>query len=192
MANTVIINKIQEKIAEIEVSDSSIIVLKGIPMKIVCPEENTIDLAKVVENKLQYFFSIFGKRKYLSYEEFLLLSDFVISQYKEVYILNNNLYMEQYPVEECFPNAIREGLLNHYTESEADDDDSIIGDIDDYISIFKGLKEYNGYLMGAYSEISSVNSNKIITLYVCYVKWMLLYIYNIAKKYIFKNININI
>ena len=164
MANTVIINKIQEKIAEIEVSDSSIIVLKGIPMKIVCPEENTIDLAKVVENKLQYFFSIFGKRKYLSYEEFLLLSDFVISQYKEVYILNNNLYMEQYPVEECFPNAIREGLLNHYTESEADDDDSIIGDIDDYISIFKGLKEYNGYLMGAYSEISSVNSNKIITL----------------------------
>ena len=112
--------------------------------------------------KLGYFLSIFGKRKYLSYEEFLLMADFIVSQYREIYILNNNIYMEQYPVEECFDSAIRAGLLTHFAESEADEnDDSFIGDIDEYVSIFEGLKEYNGYLLGVYNEPSALQNMKV-------------------------------
>lgn len=165
MANTVLVNRIQEKIAKLDVDENSIIVLKGIPLQVVDSTVGKIDLGKIIENKMFYFMSIYGNRKILSYEEFLLLADFVVAQYKEVYILNNNLYMGQYPIEECFSEKVRSGLLNHYGESEQEEnDDSEIGDIDEYIAIFEGIKEYNGYLMGAYSTIPALSNNKVINI----------------------------
>lgn len=163
MSNAVIFNKIQEKIQEIGIEEKAIIVLKGIPLSVVDDSVEKIDLKKIVDNKMGYFMSIYGNRKYLTYEEFLLMSDFVVSQYKYVYILNNNIYMEQYPVEECFPDDIRKGILNHFEESEDEEnDDSYIGDIDEYISIFEGIKENNGYLMGAYGNVPALSSSKVI------------------------------
>ena len=162
MSNTIIANQIKERINTLDIDSNSIVVLKGIPMSIVDSSVGEINLANVVANKLGYFLSIFGKRKYLSYEEFLLMADFIVSQYREIYILNNNIYMEQYPVEECFDSAIRAGLLTHFAESEADEnDDSFIGDIDEYVSIFEGLKEYNGYLLGVYNEPSALQNMKV-------------------------------
>lgn len=141
--------------------------LKGIPLSIVDDTVGSIDLSSVVSNKLGYFMAIFGHRHFLTYEEFLLLADFIVTQYKEIYILNNNIYMEQFPVEECFPDAIRAGLLTHFDESEEGETDSrYIGDIDEYISIFAGLKEYNGYLMGAYCSVPALHSPKVITVNV--------------------------
>lgn len=154
--------RLAEKLAELQISNDSIIVLKGIPLSIVDTSVESINISDVVSNKLGYFMSIFGRRKFLSYEEFLLLSDFVVSQYKEVIILSNNIYMEQYPVEEYFSDTVRSGLLNHYDESdEGETDSSYIGDIDEYISMFQGLKEYNGSLMGVYCSVAALQSPKI-------------------------------
>lgn len=163
MSNAVIFNKIQDKIQEIGVEEKAIIVLKGIPLSVVDDSIEKINLKNIVDNKMGYFMSIYGNRKYLSYEEFLLMSDFIVSQYKYVYILNNNIYMEQYPVEECFPDDIRKGILNHFEESEDEEnDESYIGDIDEYISIFEGIKENNGYLLGAYSKVPALSNSKVI------------------------------
>lgn len=163
MGGSVIANQIKEKIKEINADDKTLIVLKGIPISIV-DSSIEISLNKVIENKMGYFMSIYGKRSYVLYEEFLLLADFMIAQYKEIYVLNNNIYMEQYPIEDCFPDEIRRGLLAHFEESEGDEnDDTYIGDIEEYVSIFDGLKEYNGYLMGAYSTPNALSNNKIIT-----------------------------
>ncbi|MBS6194494.1 MAG: ATP-dependent DNA helicase RecQ [Clostridiales bacterium] len=162
MSNRVISNMIKEKLERLDTSDNSIIILKGIPLSVVDSTTTEINLSNIVENKLGYFMSVFGKRKYLTYEEFLLLADFIVSQYKEIYILNNNIYMEQYPVEECFSSDVRAGLLNHFAESEEENDETPIGDIDEYVSIFEGLKEYNGYLMGVYSQLPVLSNNKII------------------------------
>lgn len=165
MANRVIANRIEEKLEELHVDNNSIVVLKGIPMSVVDSDIDRIDLSEVVSNKLGYFMSIFGRRRFLSYEEFLLLSDFVVAQYKEIIILDNNIYMEQYPVEECFGESVRLGLLNHYSESDdGESDGSHIGDIDEYIAIFQGLKEYNGYLMGVYSTVQALQNNKVVTI----------------------------
>lgn len=162
MASSVIKNQINAKLAEINADEKTLVVLKGIPVSYVDSSIGKIDLATVIDNKMGYFMSIYGKRKYLSYEEFLLLADFALAQYKEVIILENNLYMEQYPVEDCFTEEIKRGLLAHFEESEADEnDETFIGDIDEYIFLFEGLKEYNGYLLGAYSEPSSLINSKI-------------------------------
>ena len=147
MGSSVIRNQINAKLSEITTNDKTLVVLKGIPVSYVDPSIQKIDLASVVDNKMGYFMSIYGKRQYLSYEEFLLLADFALAQYKEVIILENNLYMEQYPVEDCFEDEIKQGLLAHFEESEADEnDETYIGDIDEYVSLFEGLREYNGYL----------------------------------------------
>ena len=90
MANMVIANRINEKLEELAADSNSIIVLKGIPLSIVDSSTGKVNLSDVVSNKLGYFMSIFGKRKFLTYEEFILLADFVVSQYKEIYIPNNN------------------------------------------------------------------------------------------------------
>ncbi len=162
MGNTVIRNQINAKLSEITANDKTLVVLKGIPVSYVDSSIQKIDLASVVDNKMGYFMSIYGKRQYLSYEEFLLLADFALAQYKEVIILENNLYMEQYPVEDCFEDEIKRGILAHFEESEADEsDETYIGDIDEYISLFEGLREYNGYLLGAYSDSPSLLNSKI-------------------------------
>lgn len=165
MAYKVIAERLAERLAGLHIDGSSIIVLKGIPLSAVDVSAEAINLSDVVANKLGWFMSILRKRKFLSYEEFLLLSDFVVSQYKEVIILNNNIYIEQYPIPEYFSETIRSGLLNHYMESEDEETDgSYIGDIDEYISMFQGLKEYNGCLVGVYCPVSALQNPKVITI----------------------------
>lgn len=164
MGNTVINRAITEKVNELLGEENSIIVLKGIPVSIVDHSVGEIKLANAVNNKIEYFMSIYKNRKVLAYEEFMLVADFVVSQYKTIYIIKNNIYMEQYPIEECFSDDVRKGLLKHFENSEEDEnDESYIGDIDEYISIFEGLKEYNGYLLGAYNNISALDNTKIIS-----------------------------
>ena len=91
MANTVLINSINSRIEALGASETSVIVLKGIPMSVVDPEAEVAPIEEVVKNKLSYFMKIFGKRKFLTFEEFLMLNSFVLDQYEKVYILNNNL-----------------------------------------------------------------------------------------------------
>ena len=165
MSNSVIANTIKEKINSLAIDEKTIVILKGISINVVDTSVGKINLADIIDNKMGYFMSLYGKRKYLAYEEFLLMADFVISQYKEVYILNNNIYMDQYPIEEGFTTDVRKGILAHFEEAEAEEnDDTYIGDIDEYISVFDGIKEYNGYLLGAYSYNPVLNNAKVINI----------------------------
>ena len=165
MSNEIIMKAIRERIKGIPLEKHTLVVLKGIPLSIVDENNAQISLDRVIENKVGYLMSIYGSRSYITYEEFLLLADFLVAQYKEIIILNNNIYMEQYPVEECFPEDVRNGLLSHFEESEREeDDDTFIGDIEEYTAIFEGLTEYNGYLLGAYSTTKVLSNNKVVTI----------------------------
>ena len=88
MNSDVIKSKIQDKLSEIQDLEDSIIVLKGISLDTIDMENaKKINLEAVVKNKLKYFFDIYDKRKFLTYEEYLLLNSFLIDQYKK------NLYI---------------------------------------------------------------------------------------------------
>lgn len=164
MSNRMMLSKINEKIANIQDNENSIVVLKGIPLEIVDAENaEKISLEKIASNKAAYLFmNVIGKRKFITYEEFLMLNSFIIDQYKDIYVLNNNIYMEQYPINAYFSDEVKKGLLTHFAESEDDEDDeSYIGDIAEYISLYNGFKEYNGYLLGAYCDEKLLLSTKI-------------------------------
>ena len=163
MTYSVIKRKIEDKINELLDVDQSIIVLKGIPMDAIDSEiSKQIDFEQIVTNKLQYFFNIYGKRNYITYEEFLLLSSFILDQYKNIYVLVNNIYIDQYPLDIPVNSEIRTGLVSHFLETESDEeDDKELGDIDEYISLYNGIREYNGYLLGAYCDEKIPSNTKI-------------------------------
>lgn len=159
--NSVIMKKIDS--IRSNLTDNDIIVLKGIPMSAVDPASaEKIRFEDIAKNKFSYFSNIVGNRSYLTYEEFLLLRVFVLSQYSTVYILNNNIYMEQYPLDLYCSEATKNGLLTHFTESDdPENDSSVIGDIDEIISLYVGIREYNGFLLGSYCEEKNPSDTKI-------------------------------
>lgn len=161
MANSVLINSINKKIEQLSVASNAIIVLKGIPMSVVSPDSVVAPVVDVIKNKLAYFMRIFNKRRFLTFEEFIMLNSFILDQYEKVYILNNNLYMNQYPVDAVFPDSIKQGLLTHFSESENDYDETPIGNIEEIIDLYDGVKEYNGFLICAYCEDKIPNDAKI-------------------------------
>ena len=64
MSNSIILNQINEKLKSIDTNNSTIIVLKGIPLSIVDPAVEKVRLEKAVENKMGYFMSLFGERRF--------------------------------------------------------------------------------------------------------------------------------
>ena len=152
---------VENKIKSLNVDNKSLIVLKGINLSIF--EDVNIDLQKIADNRFLYFANnIIGtNRKIVAYEEFLMMKDFIISQYETIFILNNNIYINKYPVERYFSENVCEGLLNHFTESDDENDDKQIGKIDDIISIYSGLEKGNSFLIAAYCESDSVIDPKI-------------------------------
>lgn len=167
MSEAVLKRQIKERLETLQVEDNSIVVLKGIPIAVVDPEHaDQVDLEKAVNNKLSYFFGITtSNRRFLTYEEFLLMSDFVLSQYKSVYILVNNIYMSQYPLDMFYSEATKAGLLTHFMEvDDHSHDDDIVGNIQEFIGLYLGLKEYNGFVIGAYCDNQLLENEKVVTI----------------------------
>ena len=154
--------KITDAINATKQHQNSIVVLKGIPISAIAPElEEKINLDQLTNNKLSYFMQIVADQRIIVYEEFLMLSDFILSQFSEVYIICNNLYMEQYPINLFCNEQTRRGLLLHFAESEDENDDTEIGDIEKYAEIYVGLREYRGHLLGAYCENSFTEDARV-------------------------------
>lgn len=162
MANSILIKKINDAVERIGSKNNQIVVLKGIPMDVVDSDCQPAPLEEIVKDKLKYFMAIYNNRKYITYEEFLLLNSFVLTQYESICVLNNNLYMSQYPLDAKMTEETRNGLLVHFTESENDYDETPIGDIDEIIDLYDGVKDYRGILIGAYCEDKVPDDNKII------------------------------
>ncbi len=163
MSNSIIKKIINEKLATINEADNFIIVLKGIPLTVVDSENSVVDIEKITKNRMGYYLSnIYSvNRKYISYEEFLLLKSFIVEQYKNIYIFNNNIYINQYPLDIYLSDEVRDGILAHFTDSDDEDDDTEIGDIDEIISIYTGIKEFNTYLIGSYCDDNQTDEMKI-------------------------------
>ena len=121
-----------------------------------------IDLEELVNNKISYFFKVMQQRNVFSYEEFLLLKSFILEQYDSVIVINNNIYMEQYPIELNCSDEIINGLLNHFTDNDdVNDDEIILGDITAFASIFIGLRRYKGKLYGTYCDEDVALESKV-------------------------------
>ena len=154
--------KIHEKISHIDISEKNIFVFKGITPKN-AGGNFTEDIKAATEDPLQYFFELTKSgRKFFTYEEFLILKSFILNQYDTIYILSNNLYADQFPIETEFDETTRNNLLEHFKEPETengeDAEEIILGKVGE---IFTGLREHNNFLIGVYNDEDIFDEPKI-------------------------------
>ena len=152
------------KIKKISTQKNSILVLKGIPLKIV--DANAVEnLETAASNPIQYLFQniVAGGRKFLTYEEFLLLKNILVAQFSQIMILNNNLYIGQYPIENKFSSDTLNNLLEHFTEPEIGQGKEF--DFGNFAKIFTGLKRHNNILIGAYNDDGISEQFQVLNLF---------------------------
>lgn len=130
-------NKIEELLKEY-----NLVVLKGIKLDGVNSE-----ISKLInkDSKMQYYYeNIFSqKRRVLYYDEYLILKEFLKgSNNNRIAILNNNLYINYYPLFSNIEEKILETLLNNDiedTEVKYIKEKSLDKDIRTYTTIFSSV-----------------------------------------------------
>lgn len=153
-------NKIQQYINE----EGTIIILKGIDVKLIDNNLN-FDLEEIFRNKVVHFFKIArGGRNVITYDEYLALYDLVIMQYKKIIILENNMFINYYPLYAFIPNEKLNALLNHY-DDEKEGDKYEIGSISELTSIYGNIKLINNRYYINYNNITANEKEEVIDIF---------------------------
>ena len=159
--NEIILRRVKEKLSGLPCGKNFAVVLKGVPLSFV-DEKFSADLDAAKKNPLNYFYALAnGGRKIFSYEEFLLLSSFVFAQYDSVYVVNNNIFMEQYPIEAAFGGETKKFLLEHFTEPEDESSAENLGNVIKLAEIFVGLRDCDNFLVGVYNDEKILSKSKV-------------------------------
>ena len=117
--NEIISRRVTEKISSLPRGKNFAVVLKGVPLNFVGDKNFPEDLETLTDDPLNYFLRLRNSgRKFFTHEEFLLLGALILMQYDSVVVLNNNLFMEQYPLAAELTDATKKILLDHFTEPE--------------------------------------------------------------------------
>ncbi len=138
----------------------SIIVQKGFSINV----EDKIDIQNLFNKGLtaSWVELYSSKRNIMAYEEFLYFYDFIINEYENIYVVNNNIYNNFYPL--CVEISLETKLLLKDFFSE-DVDDNIsnfqIVDGEKYTKIFSNIKEINENYFVRYNDISEIENIKI-------------------------------
>ncbi|SFG40875.1 ATP-dependent DNA helicase RecQ [Lachnospiraceae bacterium C7] len=190
MRYNIIARQLNKKIKDIKEQFSGhekgkcLVVLKGIPLlkyrkdieEIFEANLQDVNLEALVENRMTYLLKLNVSRQVVTYEEFLLMQNMLLEMYKEIYIIDNNLYIEQYPLSLNVSQKTSVAIKNHYVNSdstiqnieidkEINDDKKqkdMEDDITEYIKIFEGVKEsYSNQYIGVYCDESIKENSKI-------------------------------
>ena len=166
MFEEVIQSLLSKRIETIETDSHTLIVVKGFSLDGISSSPRP-SLEEINQDKRRAFMEIAANQSIISYEEFLLLKDFVLAQYKHVCILVNNLYMNLFPLGDSVTPALSERLAAYFAEPDdaaenLTSDSSQYEDIQDIIDIFSGAISVNGRTVASYhDDVLLLSSEKI-------------------------------
>lgn len=130
-------DKIVAFIAENKMADT-LFVLKGYNVETYGVTQT--DLSETIKNKIARLLEITQQdMQIISFDEFICLYDLVLLQYQNIYIIENPLFHNFFPVNALINNSISSALLAHYDEDAPEDID--IDDLSEYTNI------YSNYLL---------------------------------------------
>ena len=144
--------------------ESSIIVLKGIDITLYY-KQVIVDLDELLKNKLSYFMKIsMDGRRIITYDEYIALYDLVLLQYKKIIIIENNLYINFYPLQVRVSDKKLKALLAHFDEDK-EGDMYEIGDLTDLTSIYGNITTVNNSYYVSYNNITTVEKEIKVNLF---------------------------
>lgn len=161
MKNT-LIKKVNEIINSIKKESTSLIVLKGIDLDHIV--SNKVDLEKYMDNKFMYLDYLRSTNNIISYDEFVYFYEAISLFYKNIYVIDNNMYINFYPINVNLSNQKLDMLLSHYDEESSED--AIVGeDIQDYTNIYGNIIKVNDDYYAAYNDMLSDEKVSIISMW---------------------------
>lgn len=138
----------------------SIIVQKGFSINV----EDKIDIQNLFNKGLtaSWVELYSSKRNIMAYEEFLYFYDFIINEYENIYVVNNNIYNNFYPLCVEIPLETKLLLKDFFSEDVDDNISNVqIVDGEKYTKIFSNIKEINENYFVRYNDISEIENIKI-------------------------------
>lgn len=142
----------------------TIVVLKGIDINLV-EDKLSLDIDEILENKLNYFIKITQSgRKIISYDEYMALYELVVMQYKKIIVLENNMFINYYPLHVKLSDERLNSLMNHYDE-EKEGDKYEIGNITELTSIYGSIKFINDRYYITYNNIINDEKEQIFSIF---------------------------
>ncbi|HHY81852.1 MAG TPA: ATP-dependent DNA helicase RecQ [Clostridiales bacterium] len=134
--------------------DSSVIVLKGIDITMYY-ENLVVDMDELLNNKMAYFMKIYANnRRVITYDEYIALYDLVLLQYKKIIIIDNNLYINFYPLQVKLSDQVLNALLAHFDE-DREGDKFEIGDLTDITSVYANVIAINNRYYVSYNNTAA-------------------------------------
>lgn len=156
---------LRNSLKEISIDDKSIVILKGFNVNEIVEDEIDIDLSKLINgSKLKYFSEIVETgRRYLSYEEYIYLFEFINTEFEKIIIVENNLFINFSPLTLQLEENIINGLQNHFDPDK--DENAVINNIFNYTFIYSNFTSINGEIYITYNETPSLTiGDKIQTI----------------------------
>lgn len=147
----------KKKLDEIS-EDGQLVVLKGFKDCGILGDIQNIDLGSIIADKMTYFLNyIHNKKNIISYEEYIILHPLIRMQNKKITILENNIYLNLYPLTALISDEVKYKLMNHY-DDDKEGDKYEIGEISEYTEIFSNFIKIDEEYYVAYNQ--SLNSEK--------------------------------
>ena len=147
---------IASKIKNLQSEPDTIVVLQGVPLAILpdafAAELATIDWAALLSHPINYFTQeiVTKQRHVLLIEEYRLLKAYLLTEFPEIMIVRNNLYIDTYPVAAAWPADVRTALLAHFDADAGEETD--LRAAENAMGIYGALFEQDGRLYAAYPE----------------------------------------
>jgi len=155
---------VKDKIQSHLNNDEAIIVLKGVDINLI-EDDLVVDIDEILEDKFNYFLKISQTgRKIITYEEYLALYNLVLMQYKKIIILENNMFINFYPLHVNLSNEKLQTLNNHYDE-EKKGDKYEIRSITELTAIYGNIKFINNRYYITYNNILTDEKEEVYQIF---------------------------
>lgn len=118
-------------------NDGVLFVLKGLPVEWLGLERVCIE--KTVSNKVGRLVEIAAMKLHvICFDEFVCLYQLLALQFQEIYIIENPLYWNYYPIGVTLADNIQAQLIDHFDEDAAEEN-LIVTDVDEYSLIYSNF-----------------------------------------------------
>lgn len=152
-------------IENLNLCKKSLCVIKGFS-----PESigmSNIDLPSLLEESMtSNWIKLYSSNcKIITYEEFIYFNKFIVDEYEKIYIINNNLYENFYPLNVNISQDVIVKLVNHF-DNENDDEsiDISLPNFNKYLDIYNNFVEINESYYVNYNDIDIFNNTKITSI----------------------------